>query len=1075
MAIQSVEPNVAYMINSELKSYKLDIKMEQESLNSEIDNALQEYASKGGGKGGNKPDAKLLLQDKSLNFYPVLIEYKGYEDKLEKLDTDGNVENRTAKNEPNFKNIKEYAVNGAIHYANALLHHTSYTDIIAIGVTGFKDNKGKLQTKIGVYYVSKSNLGIGQKVGDFSDLSFLKISNFDEFAKSLKYLNLSYDELEKIKQKREKEIDASLVKLNKDIYEKGIGENDRVYLVAASIIATLGIPGKVAPLEKHELKSSPEQGNTDGEILTRKIKAFLDCKSIPTDKKDLIIRTLSNTILSENINKVTNGETQLKRLFSKIVDDLGIYYKIGLTTDFTGKLFNQMYSWLGFSQDKQNDVVLTPSYVATLLVRLARVNKDSYVWDFATGSAGLLVAAMNEMIKDAKDNIKSPEEFKQKELKIKAEQLLGLEILPSIYMLAVLNMIMMGDGSSNILNKDSLSDFSGEYGFGNVKEKFPATAFVLNPPYSAPGNGMVFVETALSMMSKGYAAIIIQNSAGNGKAKEINKKILERNTLVASIKMPTDLFFGKSNVQTNIYVFKVGEKHEKDEMVKFIDFSKDGYTRSNRKKASNNLKDTDNAKERYDELVNLVRFGKSKLIIFSEDEYYEDTIDPNNGADWNKSRPVDTIPTLIDFKRTVGDYLSWEVLQILKKESPSKRTIISQRIANLENDFKAHGGKFKEYRIGDLFDVEKTWIYGKNKNYITRYDKPNINSVAVISGITTNNGVNYYTNDKLPQNEIFKECLTISTRGEYSGTVTYHSEKFVLANNILAMPMPNWSKRAQLFIATAINALNYGGYSNYPKKETLKQEKVILPTKGDKIDFLFMENFIEELEREYVKEKEQKYTKKFDACLAVTGLKNYELTDAEKSALTKFDEFSRRGGVAKKFKIGDLFLVVSNPQLNKESFHFSDNGEYPYFTRTVVNNGIAGYVDYLDEKHKINGNSLAVGMLGMQFFYMKKDFYAGQFTKTIYPKFDNFNKDIAQYFICWLNKKQNFYQSHLVRDFERLFNETKILLPISEDGKINYKFIKDFIKAIEKLVIKDVVLWADKKIEATKKVVNKAG
>ena len=47
-----------------------------------------------------------------------------------------------------------------------------------------------------------------------------------------------------------------------------------------------------------------------------------------------------------------------------------------------------MYSWLGFSQDKLNDVVLTPAYVAKLLVKLARVNKDSYVWDFATGSAG---------------------------------------------------------------------------------------------------------------------------------------------------------------------------------------------------------------------------------------------------------------------------------------------------------------------------------------------------------------------------------------------------------------------------------------------------------------------------------------------------------------------------------------------------------------------------------------------------------------------------------------------------------------------------------------------------------------
>jgi type I restriction-modification system DNA methylase subunit len=102
-----------------------------------------------------------------------------------------------------------------------------------------------------------------------------------------------------------------------------------------------------------------------------------------------------------------------------------------------------MYSWLGFSQDKLNDVVLTPASVSNLLVKLARVNKDSYVWDFATGSAGLLVAAMNEMIKDAKENIKSPNELLQKELNIKANQLLGLELLPSIYMLAILNMIMM--------------------------------------------------------------------------------------------------------------------------------------------------------------------------------------------------------------------------------------------------------------------------------------------------------------------------------------------------------------------------------------------------------------------------------------------------------------------------------------------------------------------------------------------------------------------------------------------------------------------------------------------------------
>lgn len=331
-----------------------------------------------------------------------------------------------------------------------------------------------------------------------------------------------------------------------------------------------------------------------------------------------------------------------------------------------------MYSWLGFTQDKMNDVVLTPSYVATLLVRLARVHKDSYVWDFATGSAGLLVAAMNEMLIDAKKKIHSPEQLAQKEVLIKAEQLLGLEILPSIYMLAILNMILMGDGCTNILNKDSLEDFSGNYGFGKTNEKFPATAFVLNPPYSAPGNGMIFVERALSMMSNGYAAIIIQNSAGSGKAVEFNKKILQHSTLLASIKMPIDLFIGKSSVQTNIYVFRVGEAHQKDDVVKFIDFSDDGYTRTNRKKSSVNLRDTNHARERYTEVVDLVRYGKQKLHFLSENDYYEGTIDPENGADWNQSAPVETKPTLADFKKTVADYLAWEVSNLLKNQSEDR-------------------------------------------------------------------------------------------------------------------------------------------------------------------------------------------------------------------------------------------------------------------------------------------------------------------------------------------------------------------------------------------------------------------
>lgn len=668
--VQSVEPNITDLVNSWLKSYKVDYKLEQESLNTEIDQALSDYFSKNGGKGGNRPDAKLLLQANDGKYYPILIEYKGYKDKLVKLDAEGNVANRNAKNQPDYRNINSYAVNGAVHYSNAVLHYTSYTDVIAIGVTGYKDASGNLKHSIGVYYVAKSNFGIGQKVDEYTDLSFLKKEHFSAFIEKVKQLSLPQEEIEKLKERREQEITASLVKLNNDIFksEKGLSENDRVYLVVASIMATLGdVENNVYPLTKADLKSSNERNDTDGDIMIRKIESFLDAKKLPKDKKDLIVRTLQNTLTTDNINIAEDGESQLKRVFIKIVDDLGVYYKIGLNTDFTGKLFNEMYSWLGFTQDQLNDVVLTPPYVATLLCRLARVNKDSFVWDFATGSAGLLVAAMNEMLADAKKKIKSPEELARKSVEIKANQLLGLEILSNVYMLAVLNMIMMGDGSSNILNKDSLN-FDGHYGFGKTDEKFPADAFILNPPYSAEGNGMIFVEKALSMMDKGYAAIIIQNSAGSGKATEYNKSILTHSTLLASIKMPIDLFIGKSSVQTNVYVFRVGEAHQKDDVVKFIDFSNDGYTRSDRKKASKNLFDTDRAKERYQEIADLVRFGKSKLSIFTEKDYYEGHIDPDNGNDWNQTAPIDTKPTLDDFKRTVSDYLAWEVSTLLKNQ-----------------------------------------------------------------------------------------------------------------------------------------------------------------------------------------------------------------------------------------------------------------------------------------------------------------------------------------------------------------------------------------------------------------------
>ena len=434
-------------------------------------------------------------------------------------------------------------------------------------------------------------------------------------------------------------------------------------------MASLGVEGKVAPLEIADLKGESGSKTNDGQVIISKIDSFLEERNLPQEKKAMIINDLSRVFIYSDLWQTVNGESKLKTVYTSVKNDIMPIFTSAKHLDFTGRLFNVLNAWVDIPDSDKNDVVLTPRYVTELMAKLAQVNKDSYVWDYAAGSAGFLISSMKLMIKDAEEKIKSPKQLEEKIVKIKCEQLLGIEKRSDIYLLAVLNMILMGDGSSNIIHKDSLTEYSGNYEQGeNNGKAYPANVFLLNPPYSAQGKGFIFVEKALSKMKSGRAAVLIQENAGSGNGLPYTKRILEKNTLVASIHM-SDIFHGKAGVQTAIYVFNVGIPHDKRQMVKFIDFSNDGYTRQNRKKSSQdtNLKNTDHAIERYDEIVNLVLYGKSYLHYFTEDEYTEDVISLD-GNDWTykQHQKIDTIPTQEDFMDVVKEYLSWKVSMIMK-------------------------------------------------------------------------------------------------------------------------------------------------------------------------------------------------------------------------------------------------------------------------------------------------------------------------------------------------------------------------------------------------------------------------
>ena len=666
---KSIEEKIEDLAKKQLGDVKYFTKTE--NINLEIETALKTAPSKTGGKGPNYPDIKLLIKTKDLRYISVVIEVKGRKGRFIKLNQNGEIENTKKDGTPHITNINNYAVNGAIHYANAIIEFTdSFKEVIAIGLNGFMNEDDEILTELGVYYVSADNYYIPKKVGNYSDLTFLLDNNIEQFISEINQINLTEEEIELKSKEYENKIEINLKNLNQIMQDTlKISVGSRVELVTGLIMAGLGLESKVSPLEINELKGETGSKSNDGYVIINKIDSFLDERNLPKEKKDMILNDLSRVFIYSDLWKPINGESKLKSVYTLVKQDIMPIFTSAKHLDFTGKLFNVLNEWVDIPDSDKNDVVLTPRYVTDLMAKLGQVNKDSYVWDYATGSGGFLISSMKLMIQDAENRETSKEELNKKIAKIKYEQLLGIEKRSDIYMLAVLNMILMGDGSSNIIHKDSLTEYDGKYEQGSLKgSDFPANVLLLNPPYSYTGKGFIFVNKALKKMKSGRAVILIQENAGSGKGLPYTKEILENNTLVASIHM-ADIFKGKAGVQTAIYVIDIGKPHNPKAIVKFIDFSNDGYMRQNRKKSSQNanLKDIDNAAHRYEEIVNLVLYGKAYLNYFTENEYIEDTISLN-GDDWTFAQhlKVDTIPTVDDFRDTVKQYLAWKVSSIIK-------------------------------------------------------------------------------------------------------------------------------------------------------------------------------------------------------------------------------------------------------------------------------------------------------------------------------------------------------------------------------------------------------------------------
>ena len=259
------------------------------------------------------------------------------------------------------------------------------------------------------------------------------------------------------------------------------------------------------------------------------------------------------------------------------------------------------------------------------------------------------------------------------------------------------------------------------------------------------------------------------------------------------------------------------------------------------------------------------------------------------------------------------------------------------------------------------------------------------------------------------------------------------------------------------------------GYENKAGWAKVKEEKIHLPTKNNQIDFDFMESFIAELEAERVAELEAERVAELEAYFQAAGLKNCKLTVEEEKVLEEFETGKFNW---KEFKIGGekgLFEVKSSEKIfDANKTIISDTGK-PYIVRTSLNNGVRGYINE-DEKFLNEGNTISFGQDTATMFYQEYPYFTGDKIKIVKAKSTTFTKQNAQFFITNMAKCFSSFSWGSSSFSVKIIENQNITLP-SRNNIPDYKLMDIFISAIQKLVIKDVVLYADRKIETTKNVI----
>lgn len=319
----------------------------------------------------------------------------------------------------------------------------------------------------------------------------------------------------------------------------------------------------------------------------------------------------------------------------------------------------------------------------------------------------------------------------------------------------------------------------------------------------------------------------------------------------------------------------------------------------------------------------------------------------------------------------------------------------------------------------------------------------NDNGEYVITAGLTDNGILGKTDIKA---KIFdKNTITI----DMFGCAFYRQFRYKLVTHARVFslyPKFKITNSNGLFIVNSFHFFKYKfGYENMCSWNKIKNENIQLPINSNgEINFNFMEEFIAELE----------------AYLCVTNLKDYKLIDEEQNAIKEFENLAWR-----EFNLEKIFGKSTRGKRLKSDDRIP--GNLPFITAGETNEGFSDYVG--NDIEIFSKNTITIDMFGSA-KYRNYDYGADDHIAVVHT--ENLNKHATIFITSAIHKASYTGEFHYGRNFyAKDADNLNINLPINSNGEIDFKFIEIFISALQKLVIKDVVLYADSKINATKKVV----